>query len=401
MSDGVAATSLATIAAHAGISRSGLLKHFATFEVILEEIGASFAVVESAVMRTPVGAQEADADGAGYSVLSAQLLSTGMAQRTPASAATAHHRDLLAQGAPADVASKQTELETATSAQRCRTQVALWEGLHVLSCFFPDLSPRAMFYAVERTPRQHERRMFPLTAQPVPFESLLTPDAGYAPGRLRRAQIITDATRVFAQQGFHGTTVRDLAAAVGVSASTLLHHVGDKTRLLAEVLRHRDEELVSRRGGVHLEPVIELAQLGAEARRDLTVEPGLINLYARLSTEATAAHHPAHAYFAERYARTIAYFENVIERVGQTIPGLADPRAEAIHLVALWDGLQFQHVLDPGSVDIPTFIDAYIDGLFDDPTPLRRARKDAPDPRYDRQSGSGISTQNKGEEPGG
>ena len=42
----------------------------------------------------------------------------------------------------------------------------------------------------------------------------------YANGERRRSEIINAAMRVFAQQGFHGLSLRQIAEAVGVSAAT-------------------------------------------------------------------------------------------------------------------------------------------------------------------------------------
>lgn len=375
LTDGVAATTLARVAAQARITRPGLLKHFSTFDLLLDEVASQFEHRAVAVARAGMGERAQDEESADYAVLSAQLLSVSMTRPPAPATVNAHHRQLLLGGIPALQGAGDTSgLLPADDAQR-RRLVAAWEGLHVLSCYFSEISPATTFVARQNAGRTTTPPMERLAAQRVPFQSLLTPQVGYAPGRRRREKIIIDATRVFAQQGFHGTTVRELAAAVGVSASTLLHHVGDKTHLLAEVLRHRDEELVARRDGVALDPIVELAQLGAEARRDQALEPGLIDLYAVLSTEATAPHHPAHAYFKERYARTIAYFEDTMRRASLILDEPVDARLEATWLVALWDGLQYQHVLQPGAIDIPTLLDTHLDALFGDSDALQEARR--------------------------
>jgi hypothetical protein len=85
-------------------------------------------------------------------------------------------------------------------------------------------------------------------------------------------------------------------------------------------------------------------------------------MYAVLSTEATHADHPAHAYFAHRYARTIDYFESAIARAGV---GADDPHLEAVWLVALWDGLQYQLLLDPGGVDLPGELEHHVESALD------------------------------------
>lgn len=53
---------------------------------------------------------------------------------------------------------------------------------------------------------------------------------------LRRAQILEAATRVFAERGFHRTTIRDVARAAGVADGTIYNYFENKTALLLGVL---------------------------------------------------------------------------------------------------------------------------------------------------------------------
>ncbi|HEX8868099.1 MAG TPA: helix-turn-helix domain-containing protein, partial [Lentzea sp.] len=50
--------------------------------------------------------------------------------------------------------------------------------------------------------------------------------------RVRRA-----AVELFAARGFHGTGIRDLAQAAGLSSATLYHYMGTKEDLLVEIMR--------------------------------------------------------------------------------------------------------------------------------------------------------------------
>lgn len=52
-----------------------------------------------------------------------------------------------------------------------------------------------------------------------------------SPARVRRAGIT-----LFAERGFHGTGIRDLAEHAGLSSASLYHHMGTKERLLAEIM---------------------------------------------------------------------------------------------------------------------------------------------------------------------
>ncbi|WP_298830203.1 TetR/AcrR family transcriptional regulator [uncultured Piscinibacter sp.] len=52
---------------------------------------------------------------------------------------------------------------------------------------------------------------------------------------LNRETIVRTATRLFAQQGYPGTSMSDLARACGISKPLLYHYVSDKYQLLREI----------------------------------------------------------------------------------------------------------------------------------------------------------------------
>jgi len=61
----------------------------------------------------------------------------------------------------------------------------------------------------------------------------------------RRQQSLTTAAELFAQRGFHGVSVADLGAAVGISGPALYRHFPSKDAMLAEMLVSISEELLS------------------------------------------------------------------------------------------------------------------------------------------------------------
>jgi AcrR family transcriptional regulator len=63
-------------------------------------------------------------------------------------------------------------------------------------------------------------------------------DLAHAAGRPRLADTrIRDASvRLFAQQGFAGTGIRDIAAEAGVTSAAIYHYVGTKEQLLLEIM---------------------------------------------------------------------------------------------------------------------------------------------------------------------
>ncbi len=61
----------------------------------------------------------------------------------------------------------------------------------------------------------------------------------------RRQQILSTAAELFAQRGFHGVSVADLGAAVGISGPALYRHFASKDAMLAEMLVSISEELLT------------------------------------------------------------------------------------------------------------------------------------------------------------
>jgi TetR/AcrR family transcriptional regulator, cholesterol catabolism regulator len=57
----------------------------------------------------------------------------------------------------------------------------------------------------------------------------------------RRAELTRAAARLFAQQGYHGTSVGDLAEALGLQKGSLYTHIDSKADLLWEVCREGAE----------------------------------------------------------------------------------------------------------------------------------------------------------------
>ncbi len=172
-------------------------------------------------------------------------------------------------------------------------------------------------------------------------------ERGYAKGRAKRAEIIERATALFGEVGYRGSSLREIAARCGISHPGLLHHFATKEALLIAVLEHRDEldaaQFVSAGGVAQLRRIVDLAAHN-ETRR------GIVELYAVLSAEATAADHPAHEYFVRRYRRTVDGLTGafaIARDQGSLLPGV-EPVAAAQELIALMDGLQLQWLLDDG-----------------------------------------------------
>jgi len=187
---------------------------------------------------------------------------------------------------------------------------------------------------------------------------------GYAKGRERRDAILAAANDVFAAQGFHGASLATIATRVGLSEPGLLHHFPSKEHLFLELLtlRHdHDSERVARALADH-EGFLD-ALLGLCRENQGTA--GLVRLFTILVGESVDADHPAHDWMVERYRGLRERFVARIEaeqRAGRVASGV-DARTLAPQLIAMFDGLQLQWLLEPDAVDLSAVFADFLDRL--------------------------------------
>ncbi|NNU83828.1 TetR/AcrR family transcriptional regulator [Geobacillus sp. BMUD] len=61
----------------------------------------------------------------------------------------------------------------------------------------------------------------------------------------RRVRFIETAMKLFAEKGYHATSIQDLVEAWGISKGAFYHHFASKEELLLAVLRHYSEKMVA------------------------------------------------------------------------------------------------------------------------------------------------------------
>ena len=168
-------------------------------------------------------------------------------------------------------------------------------------------------------------------------------------GEQTKVAIIAAAEQLFAEAGYRGASLANIAERAGVTQSGLLHHFNSKEDLLLAVLEQHglnDDALLLRPLGLGGSAVIG-------GLRDLIVENAQnrvsVRLFAVLVAESTAVEHPGHDYMRDRYERLrnrlVGALSAGIER-GEIRPEI-DLETLATALIALMDGIQLQWIYNP------------------------------------------------------
>jgi AcrR family transcriptional regulator len=165
----------------------------------------------------------------------------------------------------------------------------------------------------------------------------------YSKGVSRREEILTVAVRLFAHNGYRGTSLREIARECGLSVAGLFHYFGSKEELFVAVLDKRDEidsaRATQREGLINV--LIDIVERNTEV-------PGLVELYTTMAASASDPDHPANAYFARHFENfRIGLCQALAEAIEHgDLPRGLDVERTAVLLIAAMDGLQMQWVVD-------------------------------------------------------
>ncbi|MFJ4198716.1 TetR/AcrR family transcriptional regulator [Streptomyces sviceus] len=163
----------------------------------------------------------------------------------------------------------------------------------------------------------------------------------------RRAEIIRAALEVIAERGYRGASLAAVAERVGLTQQGLLHHFPTKDALLVAVLEERDRWDAVPNGSWRVDLLASLVEYNA-------MRPGIIQTFSALLGESVTEGHPAREYFTDRYSRVRASMAVALRtEYGDRLPNGLSPERTAPLLVAVMDGLQYQWLLDPETVDMP------------------------------------------------
>ena len=173
----------------------------------------------------------------------------------------------------------------------------------------------------------------------------------YPKGGRRRQQILDSAIALLAQRGVDRASLRTVGEAIGVSHAALRHYFSSRDELLVEAYRTHEARAAAETPATD-ESAVGLIVEAAERNRSI---PGLVELYATLTTDALQEQHAATREFVRGRFRSLrADLASRIEsgqRAGHIAAGI-EPRDAAALVIAASDGLQIQWLLDPDAVDV-------------------------------------------------
>lgn len=185
-----------------------------------------------------------------------------------------------------------------------------------------------------------------------------SPGTVYESGRRRREEILDAATVLFGEFAYNGVSMRDVAAATGVTHAGLRYHFPSKDDLLLAVL-----ERLSDLGDEYYERALNhmqqtppdfwgvLSEFTAYLRFTLC-QPLRAQMFIMHAILAADPSHPAHGYFERRYRLIRTQYTEIIGLLckhGYMLEDL-DVENSATEIIALSDGLQLQWLIRPQDI---------------------------------------------------
>ncbi|SEG85136.1 DNA-binding transcriptional regulator, AcrR family [Thermomonospora echinospora] len=172
-------------------------------------------------------------------------------------------------------------------------------------------------------------------------------------GNTRREEILEAAMDLFAEHGYRGASLDQIAERVGLTRQGLLHYFPSKKKLLIALLGRREELNREHLVADHLAEKDWPTQV-AEAVAFDREHPALARIHTILMAESLTEGHPAREYFRD-HQRTVREHitRRLSERYGDRLPSGLSTQAAAAALLALIEGLQQQWLLDLDQTDHP------------------------------------------------
>lgn len=168
--------------------------------------------------------------------------------------------------------------------------------------------------------------------------------------KLVENQILEQATRLFAERGFAGTTLQDIADATGLTRPALYHYVANKDEILARLVSESTETPVAVLHALNERPELTPTQKLREMANEIALRqmqaPDRFRLIIRSEAELPAS---LAATYQQSRRKVLKEYIRVIEdgiRLGEIRP--VDPRTAALGIIGMINWIAWWY--QPGDV---------------------------------------------------
>ena len=185
-----------------------------------------------------------------------------------------------------------------------------------------------------------------------------------AQARATRKKILMAAAELFARQGYHKTTITDIAQAVNLTSGAVFHHFSTKEALLEAVVDWLAHGISIYSD--HLNRAEKGCLSVAEGVVDIMCEhfrrqPEATICLAALATEFAGSNHPMEKRLKEVYEDFVEAFSRIL----QNHPVVTDARAAAMALIGAVQGVAVQGLLQAPERNIDELAKGFVNMLAD------------------------------------
>ena len=169
----------------------------------------------------------------------------------------------------------------------------------------------------------------------------------------RRNEIIQAAVRLIGEKGYYGTSLKEIADAVGMSQPGMLHYIGNKENLLSMLITDSydaegtpNDFIASGLPGSDPEGMLFPAYLRFLVRYNAQ-RRSLLQLYMVLESESFSPEHPLHDYFENRPDVVVDHYSEFNWKLPPEVGGWENMRPVVRQCIEAMDGIQLRWTRRP------------------------------------------------------